>query len=45
MAKNFRHRRWADKVYNPDIDLDNVCNRVIGILLGLLVTALVFNYV
>jgi hypothetical protein len=45
MAKNFRHRRWADKVYNPDIDLDNVRNRVIGILLGLLVTALVFNYV
>ena len=19
MAKNFSHRRWADKVYNPDI--------------------------
>ena len=32
------------KVYNPDIDLDNVRNRVVGILLGLLVTALVFNY-
>ena len=45
MAKNFSHRRWADKVYNPDIDLDNVRNRVVGILLGLLVTAFVFNYI
>jgi hypothetical protein len=45
MAKNFSHRRWADKVYTPDTDLDNVRNRVVGILLGLLVTVLVFNYI
>ena len=45
MAKNFSHRRWADKVYTPDTDLDNVRNRVVGILLGLLVTASVFNYI
>jgi multidrug resistance protein MdtO len=31
--------------YAPDIDLDNVRNRVVGILLGLLVTAFVFNYI
>ena len=26
-------------------DLDNVRNRIVGILLGLLVTAFVFNYI
>jgi hypothetical protein len=31
--------------YAPDTDLDNVRNRVVGILLGLLVTAFVFNYI
>ena len=31
--------------YAPDTDLDNVRNRVVGILLGLLVTGLVFNYI
>jgi multidrug resistance protein MdtO len=31
--------------YAPDTDLDNVRNRVIGILLGLTVTGLVFNYI
>jgi uncharacterized membrane protein YccC len=31
--------------YAPDTDLDNVRDRVIGILLGLLVTAFVFNYI
>jgi multidrug resistance protein MdtO len=31
--------------YAPDTDLDNVRNRVIGILLGLLVTGLVFQYI
>jgi uncharacterized membrane protein YccC len=31
--------------YAPDTDLDNVRNRVIGILFGLLVTAFVFNYI
>jgi multidrug resistance protein MdtO len=30
--------------YAPDTDLDNVRNRVVGILFGLLVTAFVFNY-
>jgi len=31
--------------YAPDTDLDNVRNRVVGILLGLLVTGLVFQYI
>jgi uncharacterized membrane protein YccC len=31
--------------YAPDIDLDNVRNRVVGILLGLLVAAFVFKYI
>jgi hypothetical protein len=31
--------------YAPDTDFDNVRNRVVGILLGLLVTELVFQYV
>ena len=30
--------------YAPDSDLDNVRNRVVGILLGLFVTAVVFQY-
>ena len=31
--------------YAPDTDLDNVRNRVVGILLGLFVTGLVFRYI
>ena len=31
--------------YAPDTDLDNVRDRVVGILLGLLVTAFVFHYI
>jgi Fusaric acid resistance protein family len=31
--------------YAPDTDLDNVRNRVVGILLGLVVTGLVFQYI
>jgi uncharacterized membrane protein YccC len=31
--------------YVPDTDLDNVRNRVVGILLGLFVTAVVFQYI
>jgi hypothetical protein len=31
--------------YAPDTDLDNVRNRVVGILFGLIVTGLIFNYV
>ena len=31
--------------YAPDTDLDNVRNRVVGILLGLIVTGLVFQYI
>jgi uncharacterized membrane protein YccC len=31
--------------YAPDTDLDNVRNRVVGILLGLIITAFVFKYV
>jgi uncharacterized membrane protein YccC len=31
--------------YAPDTDLDNVRNRVVGILFGLVVTAVVFNYI
>jgi uncharacterized membrane protein YccC len=31
--------------YAPDTDLDNVRNRVVGILFGLLVTGLVFQYI
>jgi len=31
--------------YAPDTDLDNVRNRVVGILLGLVVTGLVFEYI
>ncbi len=31
--------------YAPDTDLDNVRNRVVGILFGLIVTGLVFQYV
>src|SRR3954451_1150449 len=31
--------------YAPDTDLDNVRNRVIGILFGLIVTGLIFHYV
>jgi uncharacterized membrane protein YccC len=31
--------------YAPDTDLDNVRNRVVGILLGLFVTGLVFQYI
>jgi len=31
--------------YAPDTDLDNVRNRVIGILFGLIVTGLVFRYI
>ncbi|MGH8101376.1 MAG: FUSC family protein [Chthoniobacterales bacterium] len=31
--------------YAPDTDLDNVRDRVIGILFGLIVTGLVFNYI
>ena len=29
----------------PDINLDNIRNRVVGILCGLLVTGLVFQYI
>jgi multidrug resistance protein MdtO len=31
--------------YAPDTDLDKVRNRVVGILLGLTVTAFVFHYI
>jgi multidrug resistance protein MdtO len=31
--------------YAPDTDLDNVRNRVVGILFGLIVTGLVFKYI
>jgi multidrug resistance protein MdtO len=31
--------------YAPDTDLDNVRNRVVGILFGLIVTGLVFQYI
>jgi uncharacterized membrane protein YccC len=31
--------------YAPDTDLDNIRNRVVGILLGLIVTGLVFQYI
>src|SRR4029079_7103306 len=31
--------------YAPDTDLDNVRNRVVGILFGLIVTSLVFRYI
>jgi uncharacterized membrane protein YccC len=31
--------------YVPDTDLDNVCDRVVGILFGLVVTGLVFHYI
>jgi uncharacterized membrane protein YccC len=31
--------------YAPDTDLDNVRNRVVGILFGLVVTAIVFKYI
>src|SRR5262249_39502811 len=31
--------------YAPDIDLDNVRNRVVGILFGLIVTGVVFHYI
>jgi multidrug resistance protein MdtO len=31
--------------YAPDTDLDNVRNRMVGILFGLLVTAFVFKYI
>src|SRR5712675_2382916 len=31
--------------YAPDTDLDNVRNRVVGILLGLIVTGLIFKYI
>jgi multidrug resistance protein MdtO len=31
--------------YAPDTDLDNVRNRVIGILFGLIVTGLIFQYI
>jgi uncharacterized membrane protein YccC len=31
--------------YAPDTDLDNVRNRVVGILFGLIVTAVVFHYI
>jgi uncharacterized membrane protein YccC len=31
--------------YAPDTDLDNVRNRVVGILFGLLVTGLIFHYI
>src|SRR5437762_7234074 len=31
--------------YAPDTDLDNVRNRVVGILFGLIVTSLVFQYI
>src|SRR5438270_340605 len=31
--------------YAPDTDLDKVRNRVVGILLGLIVTGLVFKYI
>src|SRR6185312_3621508 len=31
--------------YAPDTDLDNVRNRVVGILFGLIVTGLVFAYI
>ena len=31
--------------FAPDADLDNVRNRVIGILFGLIVTGLVFQYI
>jgi uncharacterized membrane protein YccC len=31
--------------YAPDTDLDNVRNRVVGILFGLLITGLVFRYI
>ena len=31
--------------YAPDTDLDNVRNRVVGILFGLIVTGLVFRYI
>jgi hypothetical protein len=50
----FTLRKWTSvekvpnawfKGYAPDTDLDNFRNRVVGILLGLLVTAFVFNYI
>ena len=31
--------------YAPDTDLDNVRNRVVGILFGLIVTGLIFHYI
>ena len=31
--------------YAPDTDLDNVRNRVVGILFGLIVTGLAFKYI
>jgi multidrug resistance protein MdtO len=31
--------------YAPDTDLDNVRNRVVGILFGLIVTGFVFQYI
>src|SRR5882762_1630448 len=31
--------------YAPDTDLDNVRNRVVGILLGLIITGVVFHYI
>ena len=31
--------------YAPDTDLDNIRNRVVGILLGIIVTGLIFHYV
>jgi multidrug resistance protein MdtO len=31
--------------YAPDTDLDNVRDRVVGILFGLIVTGLVFQYI
>ena len=31
--------------YAPDTDLDNIRNRVVGILLGIVVTSLIFHYV
>ena len=33
------------RFFSPDTDLDNLRNRVVGILLGLLVTGFVFNYI
>ena len=53
-SRNHLLRGFTDRVrffysvfqgYAPDTDLDNVRNRVVGILFGLIVTGLVFRYI